>query len=463
MNNQIRHKKILFLASSIFFLAVFFSFSPSALPDYPLLKEIIITHNLMSLEKSLVDDSYRGEEGILRIGPDIGKSLGMNVYIDQDYLDSKKLFLNADEFLKKAKRAMTTQKKENFPGGHVKRIADNILFYKETTRQAKKKLMAYRSRLHENIDQRMNKEISARVMDRLLEESLKKTKNRLRDALGCFYNTCRGKNNNTFPLTYKNVRFVNHIFLSFTSEVSEKELGRFNLDRDYGYKNRNPTFGWKNVVEKKCTRFIPLVESAIKEISKKTCKIDPLLFIALMKRESGFDPLSISSAGAVGLTQIMPQTGKKLGMKNIYQPPYFLETKLLLENKRKIQKKAMHALFQITEKNRRTYAGKARELMQKSLSLKRKRKKLLTLYQKELLLKGVDDRLKPDQAIKFGLIYFTGLVMKYREDISLALASYNAGPHRVSQFKGLPPYRETIIFRNRVLQFYLNYQKKLNQ
>jgi soluble lytic murein transglycosylase-like protein len=29
-------------------------------------------------------------------------------------------------------------------------------------------------------------------------------------------------------------------------------------------------------------------------------------------------------------------------------------------------------------------------------------------------------------------------------DISLALASYNAGQHRVKEFGGLPPFRETI-------------------
>lgn len=42
-------------------------------------------------------------------------------------------------------------------------------------------------------------------------------------------------------------------------------------------------------------------------------------------------------------------------------------------------------------------------------------------------------------------------------DASLALASYNAGPHRVKQYKGIPPYDETIGFRNKILKYYQIY------
>ena len=46
-------------------------------------------------------------------------------------------------------------------------------------------------------------------------------------------------------------------------------------------------------------------------------------------------------------------------------------------------------------------------------------------------------------------------------DISLALASYNAGPHRVREFKGIPPFKETVRFRNRVLKYYKDYLSKV--
>ncbi len=49
-------------------------------------------------------------------------------------------------------------------------------------------------------------------------------------------------------------------------------------------------------------------------------KVDPLLYFALLKQESGFNPWSTSSVGARGLGQVMPTTGQdiaqRLGVKN---------------------------------------------------------------------------------------------------------------------------------------------------
>jgi soluble lytic murein transglycosylase-like protein len=44
--------------------------------------------------------------------------------------------------------------------------------------------------------------------------------------------------------------------------------------------------------------------------------IDPRLALALMARESRFDPLAVSSSGAVGLGQIMPVNYEELGISN---------------------------------------------------------------------------------------------------------------------------------------------------
>jgi len=81
-------------------------------------------------------------------------------------------------------------------------------------------------------------------------------------------------------------------------------------------------------------------------------------------------------------------------------------------------------------------------------------------YRKELLERGTDDRLQPDKAIEYGLMYFAKLLKDTRGDISLALASYNAGPNRVREFEGIPPYVETVGFRNRILQYYRDYLSK---
>lgn len=50
--------------------------------------------------------------------------------------------------------------------------------------------------------------------------------------------------------------------------------------------------------------------------------VDPYLVIAIMKCESNFDPSAVSNRGAIGLMQIMPDTGEwvahKLGLDDSY-------------------------------------------------------------------------------------------------------------------------------------------------
>ena len=444
-------------------LALHLFFPSPALTENPLLIKIIIAYNLKTQKESLINDSYRGEEGILRIKPEAGKALGMEVLIDQDYLDSMGLFKKADRLLKKARKAMVSQKEEKSPGEHAKEIADYFLLYKETLEFAKQKLMAYRSRLSLSVDDRLNRAISARVMDRLLEGSLKKNDNILRDALGHFYNKCQGLNQSDHSLTPENIRFVNEVFRQFIQQASGKILDVFNLDRDCDRENKKILDNWKRVIEKECSQYVSLVEAATKRYEEKGYAVDPLLFIALMKRESRFDRLAVSRVGAAGLTQIMPKTAMNLGMTNIYMPAYFNEARSLLMDERKNRRQAMAILFQINEKNRLKYAAEARELMQKSLTLARKKKRLFSRYRKELLQKGTDARFQPAQAIEYGLKYFAGLMKEQKGDISLALASYNAGPHRVREFQGIPPYTETVLFRNRVLEYYRGYLKKAEE
>jgi hypothetical protein len=459
--HRARHKfSVIFILLSLN-LGVHFLIPHDAHAAYPLLKKLIIDYNSRALENSLLDNSYRGEEGLLRIRPEIGKSLGMKVFMDQDYLDSKALFEEADRALEKVERAMVSQKRERLPGEYAQEIADHFLLHKNALESAGRKVMAYRSRLKSTDDERLNDLLCVKIMDRLLTECLRRAYHNLRDALGYFYNICQGVYENGAPLTPENVGFVNEVFNRFTAEASGDTLKEFDLDRHEDHKNRGTSDNWKSALDNEASKFVPFLETTLNTSNSDIFSIDPLLFMALMRRESNFDPMAVSSVGAAGLTQIMPKTGKTLGMTNIYIPQYFERAVSIAVSERRTREEAMGLLSQINEKNKIQIATQARKLMQEAIHLAEDKERLFAQYRQELLKEGTDDRLNPAEAIKHGIKYFTALMTQQKGDISLALASYNAGPNRVKQYGGIPPFAETVLFRNAVLKYYREYLARL--
>lgn len=71
---------------------------------------------------------------------------------------------------------------------------------------------------------------------------------------------------------------------------------------------------------------------------------------------------------------------------------------------------------------------------------------------------AVSDMFDPEQNIDAGTRYLKELLTRYDQDIERALAAYNAGPERVEQYRGVPPYSETRTYIQRVTQK-LNEQK----
>lgn len=60
----------------------------------------------------------------------------------------------------------------------------------------------------------------------------------------------------------------------------------------------------------------------------------------------------------------------------------------------------------------------------------------------------------PKQNVEAGAMYLRELLLKYNGTVSKALAAYNAGPGAVDKYHGVPPYRETINYVNRVITQY---------
>lgn len=139
--------------------------------------------------------------------------------------------------------------------------------------------------------------------------------------------------------------------------------------------------GWQlrynepRVSGKNMTRFTELIS-----LISKRHKLDADLVHAVVRAESAYDPNAVSSAGAVGLMQLMPATARQFGVKN---------------------------------------------------------------------------RRDPTQNLLGGSRFLRYLLQKFDNDLTLALAAYNAGEGAVMRYgRRIPPYRETQNYVRKVLAFY---------
>ncbi len=119
-------------------------------------------------------------------------------------------------------------------------------------------------------------------------------------------------------------------------------------------------------------------------------RVDPRLIVAMIIAESDFDPRSTSHKGAMGLGQVMPDEARAFGLRNPYDP---------IENVRA-----------------------SVNMLRMKLDMFRER--------------GVPEG-----------------QMTMRQ-IALAMAAYNAGAGAVKRYGGVPPYRETQRYVQRVITLY---------
>lgn len=112
--------------------------------------------------------------------------------------------------------------------------------------------------------------------------------------------------------------------------------------------------------------------------------IDFNLIKKVISAESSFRPDVVSNAGAQGLMQLMPSTGKSYGVTNPFDP---------------------------------------------------------------------------EQNIDAGVHYLSDMLKRFKGDVTLALAAYNAGPGAVKKYNGIPPYEETINYIKKILDGAASFDK----
>ena len=73
---------------------------------------------------------------------------------------------------------------------------------------------------------------------------------------------------------------------------------------------------------------------------------------------------------------------------------------------------------------------------------------------------GVTDSFNPTQNIHAGARYFKKLLKRYKGNVRLALAAYNAGIRNVSEYNGIPPFKATHSYIKKVLDYQRYYKQK---
>ena len=85
-------------------------------------------------------------------------------------------------------------------------------------------------------------------------------------------------------------------------------------------------------------------------------------------------------------------------------------------------------------------------------------KGLMQLMPETALRMNVSNVFNPKENIEGGVRYFKYLLSLFNNDLRLSLAAYNAGENLVSQLGTIPPYRETVDYVRKVLNFYQSYK-----
>ena len=73
---------------------------------------------------------------------------------------------------------------------------------------------------------------------------------------------------------------------------------------------------------------------------------------------------------------------------------------------------------------------------------------------------GVTDSFNPTQNIHAGARYFKKLLKRFKGNVRLALAAYNAGSENVREYNGIPPFKATHSYIKKVLHYQRYYKQQ---
>jgi len=68
---------------------------------------------------------------------------------------------------------------------------------------------------------------------------------------------------------------------------------------------------------------------------------------------------------------------------------------------------------------------------------------LMQLMPETAALMGVKDAFDPEENVAGGVRYLKHCLSRFKHNVVLTLAAYNAGPEAMEKYQGVPPYRET--------------------